>query len=637
MRHGGEDDPILVPLASWSPVMRGGLLHRFAWGTLAGLLVSSLVFLVLYIGMYRSELAQERAGVAENVNRLLLASLENAMLKADVEGLQQIIEDLGRQPGIVAVNVTGPDGEVRFASERARIGEPFPEPFVMPEVPTTKLLVSASGTEVLRSMIPVLNRPACVPCHGSIDARPVNGLLMVDYEAEPVRRKVRNTTLMLMSAGALIVVLNLLGGWWFMQRFVLRPVNALTAVSARLRQGDLSARVNLRSGDELAHLGDTFNGMAEELRNRLTQLEEQRGFLQGIVDAIPDGLRVLDSDYRQILVNRAYLEQLGTTREEATGSLCFASSHARSEPCPPTLQVCPVFELQHSDIPIKILESHVRQDGTRIEVEVFAAPMRVTIDGQEQRLIVESLRDLQSHLRYSQEQRLSEVGKLAAGIAHEVFNPLSSLRMVIHGLRGPIERGEVGPTELGDLDIVEHEIEKCIKVTQGLLKLSNLPTDQPEPVDLASAIRETLALLRLEAKVGQVELIADLPEEPVWVMASDSALRMITLNLAQNAIHALSPAGGILRVSLERHGGRVWARFEDNGPGIRKESLKHLFEPFFSRRADGLRGTGLGLSICRSLVEQYGGEIGVETEPGQGARFTVTFAEPYVATLTEDT
>jgi hypothetical protein len=153
MRHGGEDDPILVPLASWSPVMRGGLLHRFAWGTLAGLLVSSLVFLVLYIGMYRSELAQERAGVAENVNRLLLASLENAMLKADVEGLQQIIEDLGRQPGIVAVNVTGPDGEVRFASERARIGEPFPEPFVMPEVPTTTLLVSASGTEVLRSMI----------------------------------------------------------------------------------------------------------------------------------------------------------------------------------------------------------------------------------------------------------------------------------------------------------------------------------------------------------------------------------------------------------------------------------------------------------------------------------------------------
>jgi len=617
--------------------MRGGLLRRFAWGTLIGLLASSLVFLVLFMGMYRSELAQERAGVADNVNRLLLASLENAMLKADVIGLQQIIEDLGRQPGIVAVNVTRPGGEIRFASDRGRIGTALPEPVVMPEAPTTKLMTSADGLEVLRSTIPVLNRAACTTCHGSIESRPVNGFLMVDYEAEPLRRKVRNTTLMLMSAGALIVLLNLLGGWWFMQRFVLRPVNALTAVSARLRQGDLSARVKLESGDELAHLGDTFNGMAGQLNRRLEQLEEQRGFLQAIVDAIPDGLRVIDSDFRQILVNRAYLEQLGTTREEVAGKLCFASSHARGEPCPPTLQVCPVFELGSSDTPIKILESRIRTDGTGADVEVFAAPMRVTIDGQEQRLVVESSRDLQSQLRYSQEQRLSEVGKLAAGIAHEVFNPLSSLRMVIHGLRGPIERGEVGPAELGDLDIVEHEIEKCIKVTQGLLKLSNLPTDQPEPVDLADAIRETLALLRLEAEVGKVELIADLPEETVWVMASDSALRMITLNLAQNAIHAMSRSGGVLRVSLERSGGRVSVRFEDNGPGIGEESLKHLFEPFFSRRVDGQRGTGLGLSICRSLVEQYGGEIGVETVPGQGTRFTVAFADAYSSTPTEDT
>jgi hypothetical protein len=102
--------------------MRGGLLRRFAWGTLLGLLTSSLVFLALFMGMYRSELAQERASLAENVNRLLLASLENAMLKADVAGLQQIVEDLGRQPGVVAVNVARPDGEIRFASDRARIG-----------------------------------------------------------------------------------------------------------------------------------------------------------------------------------------------------------------------------------------------------------------------------------------------------------------------------------------------------------------------------------------------------------------------------------------------------------------------------------------------------------------------------------
>ncbi len=605
-----------------------GLFRRFVWGTLAGLVLSSLVFLVLYVGMYRGELAQERASAVENINRLLWASLENAMLKADVEGIRQIIRSLGQQPGIVAVNVTNPQGEIRFASDEARIGEPIGGGFFIPASATTQFVTDANGVEALRSIIPVPNREACVGCHGSVTANPVNGVLLVDYAAEPLRRKAQRTTLLLMGAGALIVLLNLGGGWWFMRRFVLKPVSLLTAASERLRAGDLDAQVNFPGGDEFARLGSTFDDMARQIRRRVDELAEQRAFLQAMVDSIPDGLRVIDEHYRQVLVNRAYVQQLGATAPPV-GMTCYASSHGRREPCAPTLLACPLVELAKSDQPLKTLHRHQRADGTPLDVEVYAAPMRIRRDGRDQLLVVESIRDLQSQVRYSHEQRLSELGKLAAGVAHEIYNPLSSLRLVVHAVRGQVERGDSGAGVRDNIDVLDHEIDRCIDITQRLLKLSNPPGERPEPVDFALAIRESASLLRWEAEQHGVRMTVPAESDAAWVMASDSALRMIAVNLIQNAIHALSArGGGHLDIRVQRRGGRIEAVFDDDGPGIEPEVLRHIFEPFFSRRADGVRGTGLGLSICRSLADQYGGEIRVESEVGKGARFIVGFPDP---------
>lgn len=608
--------------------LRGGLLRRFIWGTLAGLVVSSLVFLILYVSLYRSELAQERALVTESVSSLLLAALENSMLKADVAGLHDLVAHLGGQPGVSDVLITNPVGEIRFASSIDQVGTTLPTAFQIPDRPTTELVQLASGDQVIRSRLPIINRESCSGCHGPVAAKPVNGLLIVDYDAAPIQKKVRTTTLLLMSAGALIVLLNLAGGWWFMRRFVLRPVSHLTAFSDQLRNGDLHARVAIRSSDEFEQLAETVNTMAGEIELRVQQIAAQRQFLQDILDAIPDGLRVIDSDYRQVLVNQAYLNQVGSTAAEALGQPCYASSHGRSEPCPATLNLCPLAELSPDSDAIKALQMICHQGGSSgmHAVEVYAAPLTYGPNGA--RMIVESIRDLQSQARYSHEQRLAELGKLAAAVAHEVHNPLSSLRMLLYGLRAAVSRGSVGIEEVKKLDVIEHEIEKCSQVTQKLLKLSNLPDDKREPVDFAAAIGETLSLVGLEAEQNKVSIHAELPTESVWILASDSALRMITLNLAQNAIHALSSTGGQLRVTMQTVAGRVEAEFADDGPGIPADILAHIFEPFFSRRADGQTGTGLGLSICRSLAEKYDGQIKVQSQLGQGTRFSVSFPDP---------
>lgn len=592
--------------------------RKFVIGTAAGLLISSLVFLALFMGLYRAELEGERARAAAQVNQLLQSSLENAMLKRDLDGLQDIVRRLGAQEEIARVFITNPAGEVRFTSDPGVV-----QPPTVPSTSDTVFLVEADGTEVLRSTNPVHNKPACFECHGSVEQNPVNGILYVDYNASPVRDQARRTTLLLMGSGALIVLLNISGGWWFIRRFVIRPTQQLAALSDRLSQGDLSARSRMNGADELQKLGATFDHMAERLEEKVETLEEQQEFLQCLVDAIPDGVRIIDPDYRIILANRAYREQLQLEERSGVGETCYGSTYGLAQPCAPTLVTCPLHELtRNGRDSVRVLHRHRRADGTQIDVEIYAAAMRVKRKGKEQVLIVESIRDLAKQIKYSQEQKLSELGRLAAGVAHEIHNPLASVRLALNATELRTREDGTCPPEVTQyLDLVDREIDKCIDVTERLLKLSAPPSVNPELVSLDRVVVETLSLVRWEADQNGVEILEDLQPE-TRVVASDSEMRMLVLNLVQNAFHAM-PAGGKLSVRLRGDENGVTLEIRDNGAGISAEDLKHIFEPFFSRRADQSQGTGLGLAISQNIAENWNGKITVESEFGEGSCFTL--------------
>lgn len=594
--------------------------HKFVIGTAAGLLISSLVFLFLYMGLYRAELREERAQTAEQVNQLLQTSLENAMLKRDLEGLQTIVQRLGDQADIARVFITNPAGEVRFSSDSGAV----PSTTTANQQVTT-FMVLEDGQEVLRSINPVANKPACGECHGPVEINPVNGILYVDYDATPIREQARKTTLLLMGSGALIVILNITGGWWFIRRFVLGPTERLATVSDRLSKGDLSARSGMDGQDEIQRLGRTFDRMADRLEDKVRTLEEQQDFLQHLVDAIPDGVRIIDTDYRTILTNRAYREQLQLGDETHVGMTCHESAYGLKQPCAPTLTTCPLHELAKNDKPqVKALHHHKRADGSTMDVEVYAAPMEVAIDGEPRTLIVESIRDLAKQVKYSQEQKLSELGRLAAGIAHEIHNPLASVRLALNATQHSTREDGTCPEEVSRyLALVDQEVDKCIDVTERLLKLSAAPSSNPELVSMDRVVTETLSLLRWEAEKNGVELIEDL-EPDTRVVASDSEMRMVALNLVQNAFHAM-PQGGRLKIHLFSDDFSVVLKVTDTGVGIPEENMPHIFEPFFSHRADHSNGTGLGLSITLAIVENWDGTINAESVVGEGSCFTIRF------------
>ncbi|MCL2345896.1 MAG: ATP-binding protein [Desulfobulbus sp.] len=617
-----------------NPAAGRGLLRLRAWwaarlrrkiilAMLAASLLASLLLLLVFFAVYRGQLAEELTTASMRVNRLLQAALENAMLKRDVPGLSQIVVRLGQQPGILGVRILDPTGNIRFASEPRFTGGRLTLPSDLPAAGLARFIEDDDGQEILRAINPVFNQQPCSVCHGPLASHPLNGVLVVDYEARTLRAQARDSALGLTAGAALVMLLSCGVGYWALRRYVIAPVDTLAAAARRLSDGDLGARVPTGDDDELAQLGQTFNRMAENLAASHGELQAQQRYLRGLLDGLPDAVRVISPEYRVLAVNEAYCKLLGLSRALALEQKCYRSNHGLDEPCPPTLVLCPLHALGDAQPTIKYEQRMRRADGSEVVVETVASRVLLAGPDGERLCIVESLRDLSTLARYSQEQRLSEIGMLAAGIAHEIHNPLASVRLAVQSLVRNADDRELAKGELQDgLAIVDGEIDRCIEVTRRLLLLCRHPDEALQCVDVNHAMHDAVMLLSYEALAGGIEQIEDYAPESPQVHADPSELRMMIFNVVQNAHHAM-PEGG--RVELRSRVEERMALIEiaDTGVGIAPENLAHIFQPFYSRRADGAPGTGLGLSIVRSTVTRYHGHIEVDSTPGRGACFRI--------------
>lgn len=616
--------------------LRWNLTTKFILGTLSGLAMLSLLFLLLFTSVYRAAIESEKADAADQVSSLLETTLKQAMLDRDLERLQKVIERVADAPEVYSMWILNPAGEIRFTSNPAAFGRRFErtkddgcrECHESGSKSTTLLFTDTDGREILRAIKPVTNQQECGACHPPVSQQPVNGVLVVDYDGSSIEAQARKAALALVSAGVVVFIITVTGGSWFMRRFVLKPVSQLHEASQEISQGKLETRVKIAGSDELFELGECFNDMTAQLRAQIQSLQEKDEFLRALVDAIPDGLRVIDGDFSILLTNAAYRKQLALPNIDEPGTPCYRSSHRRDTPCATTLVRCPLSELKDDGQPFKSLHRHLRPDGHHIDVEVFAAPMEVRMQGERHRLVVESIRDLKEQVRFSHEQKLSELGQLAAGVAHEIFNPLSAAKMKLDATLSAIGEQRLDTAQVVQaLEVVDEEIGRGLETADRLLKLSRYAGNTPTLVDVVKAVTETLSLLNQEAAVRGIELRQHHARDRMRALANESELRLAILNLAQNAFAAM-PEGGVLTVTTGTSEGWIQITIEDNGVGIREDILPHIFEPFFSRRAsDTNRGAGLGLAISRANIERIGGHIAVASTPGVGSRFTISLPD----------
>jgi len=213
-------------------------------------------------------------------------------------------------------------------------------------------------------------------------------------------------------------------------------------------------------------------------------------------------------------------------------------------------------------------------------------------------------------------EQLAAVGRLAAGVAHEIRNPLTSIKMLVQtGREETATRGL--PTE--DLSVIELEIRRIERSLQTFLDFARPPMLQRAALDLGPLVEHVVSLIRGRAAKQNVEVHFDRPPTPVVTEADADQLKQVLVNLVLNALDAM-PHGGRLEIRLRQDHGSVELSVSDTGPGIAAAILPRLFEPFVSDKETGL---GLGLSVSKRIVDDHGGTLRGMNRPEGGAAFVV--------------
>ncbi len=212
-----------------------------------------------------------------------------------------------------------------------------------------------------------------------------------------------------------------------------------------------------------------------------------------------------------------------------------------------------------------------------------------------------------------QAQKLASIGQVAAGVAHEINNPLG----VILGYTKLLARDSEPAKLLEGLQVIEDETRQCQRIVQGLLELARPPHTPSAKVDLVQIARDAIEHLGEAGKLEEMEVALPENEAPLWVVGDAAKLRQVVANLVQNAVEASSETHGRVAVAVDRHADQVELSVLDSGCGIPEGAQLHVFEPFFTTKA---RGTGLGLAISQAIAHAHGGEIVIHSESGDGTR-----------------
>jgi two-component system NtrC family sensor kinase len=240
------------------------------------------------------------------------------------------------------------------------------------------------------------------------------------------------------------------------------------------------------------------------------------------------------------------------------------------------------------------------------------------------RTLEDKIRDKTEELEEAQDQlvrseKLTSLGKMAAGIAHEINNPLTSILINSHLIEEKLKENDESRE---NLELIIDETSRCATIVRGLLQFSRQTPPQKELADMGEVIERTLFLLRSQTLVHNVQVNKDFQPDLPQLMIDVNKIGQLFTNIILNALDAIDTGGQLtIQTRLSSDNRFVEIRFTDTGCGIPSENIRVIFDPFFTTK--GTKGTGLGLSVSYGIVEQHNGSISVESEVGKGSTFTV--------------
>lgn len=548
-------------------------------------IISVFLLSLFVIKIERLILFNDLNDKGESIARILSAVTLDAVLTHDYATMERYVRDIEKERFIVSVSVVRSDGELLAGTPPT---EPARNTFIV-EYP-----ISVSGEDF--------------------------GKVRILFSTVRVDEILRN---ILLAAIGIIIMLHMLGiaiTNILLNRTVIRPLNKLNDAIRTVKQGNFEGKIVIDNPLEFSAIAESFNGMAKTIQSSIGNLEEsrqslsmERAKLSATLESIADGLFVTDIKGNIISFNKSAQEITGYSEREVLDRKCadvFKTTLCKD-----------ACALSHEGETITNVEtSLVTEDGRRLIVAVSSAIL-YGMDGapfggvQTFRDITE---DKKRHEVFCRTEKLAAIGQLAAGVAHEINNPLGNILGY-----AKLVREENNPENAHQwIDVIIEQTEKCNNIVKGLLDYSRSSDSELSDLDLNKIIRHVSAVLQYQMKKKNIQLHFNL-SDPAIIYADEKKIEQVIFNLLMNASQAIKNNGNIwISSTFMTDSNEVVLVIKDDGHGIPGDIQCRIFDPFYTTKPVG-KGTGLGLSICAGIVSELGGMIDVESKTGEGAAFRI--------------
>lgn len=383
---------------------------------------------------------------------------------------------------------------------------------------------------------------------------------------------------------------------------------------------DAAAQLAAMSVNLSAHFESTLSDSIDRAR------EEHRKFTEAVLDSLPVSLYVVDRDFRIVTWNRhREVGEQGIPRDTAIGRDVF-NVLAKY----PQGRLKQEFERAFRTGEIERIEQQTTaDDGSARHWIVSKVPMRnaetgevthVITVGEDVTVRVEAMHSI------GRAEKLAAVGRLAAGVVHEINNPLATIAACAESLEHRIDEGSFENSDSVEdlaeyLGLIKSEAFRCKTITTGLLDFSRVRVGERVPTDLGEVVRSAANLLMHQKRGDNIEIITDVANDLPLVTADAGQIQQAVIALATNGIDAMQE-GGQLTIRTVAAGNRLVIEVKDTGTGISPEHMSKIYEPFFTTKEVG-KGTGLGLAVCYGIISDHGGRLNVRSNIDKGTTFSI--------------
>ncbi|OYD07949.1 ATP-binding protein [Paludifilum halophilum] len=395
-------------------------------------------------------------------------------------------------------------------------------------------------------------------------------------------------------------------------RTITNPVKEITRQATVMAEGNFDRKVDVKSQDEIGQLASSFNHLAHHLREALSQKEEEKGKLESVLANMSDGVIATDRRGRVIVMNR---------RAEEILNRSFQHGESINQVLPLAQPLTPPLAEERETY----LELNDSEDEHLTVVKLTFTPIRRP--GRETVGLIVVLQDV------TEEEKLDRQRKeFVANVSHELRTPLTTIKSYLEALD---EGGAMEEKELASrfLRVTRQEAERMTRLIHDLLQLSRLDAEKvrfhKQPLLLSEVLEDAADRFSVQCEQKEIDFTLSISDRLPRVYADRDQVDQVLDNLLSNAVKYTQAGGSITLSARKRSDGFITVSVADTGIGIPKKDLERIFDRFYrvdKARSRSMGGTGLGLSIAREMIRGHGGEIGIESQYGEGT--TVSFTLP---------